>query len=226
MDAESGGPVVVEPGGPESASGGVLDAGELGQPPMHVAVDGGELPVRVAIPEVGTPAPQHARNLGLKGLQTSYRLDRGCSELRRRVNVRFAGDLCVELVSMPDNLRADRHATPGCFDEDRLVAGGVTRCGEDRHSVSDAFVTAQGATLLAWAQRPAGIGVGAVSLGCLELGRLRVEGCRGAEQSRVLPAMVEVKMAVDHRNDVMEPEARSPKPDSSTSAARLERLGW
>src|SRR6187200_2503126 len=39
VDAEPGEPAVVEPADPESSLGGVLDAGQLGQPPVHVAVD-------------------------------------------------------------------------------------------------------------------------------------------------------------------------------------------
>src|SRR3954452_20070910 len=52
VDAEPGEPAVVEAAGGESVSGGLLDAGHLVQPPVHVAVDGGELPVRVAVTEV------------------------------------------------------------------------------------------------------------------------------------------------------------------------------
>src|SRR5919106_3949772 len=59
IDTESGEPVVVEPAGPESVAGGVLDPGQLGHSQVHVAVDGGELPVRVAVTEVSPPAPQH-----------------------------------------------------------------------------------------------------------------------------------------------------------------------
>jgi hypothetical protein len=59
VDAQPGQPVVVEPAGPEPVSGGVLDAGQLGQPPVHVAVDSGELPGGIAVAEVGPSAPQH-----------------------------------------------------------------------------------------------------------------------------------------------------------------------
>ena len=58
IDAEFGQPAVVEPTGPKTASGGVLDAGQLGEPQVHVAVDEGELPVRVSVTEVGPPTPQ------------------------------------------------------------------------------------------------------------------------------------------------------------------------
>src|SRR5205085_8602304 len=59
VGAEAGEPAVIEPADPEPSSGGVLDAGQLGHPEMHVAVDGCELPVRVAVPEVVAPPPQH-----------------------------------------------------------------------------------------------------------------------------------------------------------------------
>src|SRR6266542_1828190 len=59
IDAEPGEPAVVEPAGREAIARGVLDAGQLGHPLVHVAVDGGELPVRVAVSEVSPPAPQH-----------------------------------------------------------------------------------------------------------------------------------------------------------------------
>ena len=49
---------VVEPAYSKTTSGGVLDAGQLGQPPVHVAVDDVELPVRVSVAEVRSPAPQ------------------------------------------------------------------------------------------------------------------------------------------------------------------------
>ena len=41
-----------------------LTLASLRDPPVHVAVDGGELPVRVAVTEVGAPAPQHGVELG------------------------------------------------------------------------------------------------------------------------------------------------------------------
>ena len=59
IDAEFGQPGIVEPAGPKTASGGVFDAGQLGQPQVHVAVDEGELPVRVSVAEVRSPTPKH-----------------------------------------------------------------------------------------------------------------------------------------------------------------------
>src|SRR5580658_8655036 len=45
IHAESAQPVIVEPAGTKSVVGGVFDAGQLGHPKVHVAVDGGELPI-------------------------------------------------------------------------------------------------------------------------------------------------------------------------------------
>lgn len=59
IDTEFPRPAVVEPADGETSSGGVFDAGQFRHPPVHVAVDGGELPCRVPVTEVRPSSPQH-----------------------------------------------------------------------------------------------------------------------------------------------------------------------
>ena len=60
---------MIEPADSKSTSGGVFDAGQLGHPKVHVAVDGGELAVRISITQVRPPAPQHGGEVSDNTLQ-------------------------------------------------------------------------------------------------------------------------------------------------------------
>src|SRR5215211_9440039 len=74
VDPEALVPGVAEPAGPVAATEPVFGAGEDGEPFVDVAVDGGELPARIAPPEVVTPPPQH-------GIEASHNLlDRPADE--------------------------------------------------------------------------------------------------------------------------------------------------
>src|SRR5215211_2351038 len=74
VDPEALVPGVAEPAGPVAATEPVFGAGEDGEPFVDVAVDGGELPARIAPPEVVTPPPQH-------GVEASHNLlDRPADE--------------------------------------------------------------------------------------------------------------------------------------------------
>src|SRR5437899_555400 len=68
VNPEVGGPPVVEPAGPSASRDPVFDAGQEGQPFVHIAVDGVELPRRVPVAEVRPPPPEH----GVEVLDDSF----------------------------------------------------------------------------------------------------------------------------------------------------------
>ncbi len=70
VDAELGRPPVVEAGGPLPARPAVLDAGQPGQPFVHVAVEGGELRRRIPALRISRGEDRReARPVGLAGLE-------------------------------------------------------------------------------------------------------------------------------------------------------------